>query len=361
MKNEELFSLNNEDLWQFLATDHRPIVVYGMGNGADKLLARLARIGREPAAFFASDDFVRGQSFHGFRVFRFSEIKERFSDFIILVSFGSRQPDVMDNLFAMAEEHTLFLPDMPVAGEEDFTASFASVNKHNIQAAFDLLSDDLSRRIFKSVLQYKLTGDIRFLKDAHSTEEQDYGCLSDRRISIAVDAGAYTGDTAQQMMKHFSSLEKIYAIEPDAKTFKKLQKFAADNNSATRILPINAALWSSEGDGLFAASGNRNSSLLSSSYEHKDISVPLVTIDALMKEERVDYIKYDVEGAEKEALLGSVQTIQKDCPALAVSLYHRSEDIFDLPLFIHKICKNRQFFLRRVHCLPAREITLYVV
>ena len=352
MKNQELFFLGEPDLWQRLAADHRPIVIYGMGNGADKLLARLARIGREPAAFFASDDFVRGQSFHGFQVCRFSEIKERFSEFVILVSFGSRQPDVMDKLFSMAEEYPLFLPDMPVAGETDFTASFVAENQHNIQAAYDLLADELSRQIFISVLRYKLTGDIRYLKNAHSSETRDYACLADRHIKIAVDAGAYNGDTARQMINHFPDIEKIYAIEPDAKTFKKLQKFVAEQDSATTILPIHAALWSSEGDGIFAASGNRNSSLLSSSYEHKDVSVPLVT---------VDYIKYDVEGAEKEALLGSVQTIQRCHPALAVSLYHRSEDLFDLPLLIHEICPSHRFFLRRVHCLPAWEITLYVV
>ena len=121
-RNEPLF-LANGDIWQTLAKEERPLVIYGMGNGADKLIERLARIGKTPAAVFASDDFVRGQSFHGFRVCRFSEICERFYDFVILVSFGSRLPAVMSTLFHMAEQYPLFLPDMPVVGERDFQAA----------------------------------------------------------------------------------------------------------------------------------------------------------------------------------------------------------------------------------------------
>ena len=360
LKNYQLPTVER-DLWQQLAVEERPLVIYGMGNGADKLIARLTAIGKAPAAIFASDDFVRGQSFHGFRVCRFSEIKERFSDFVILVSFGSRLPAVMDALFDMAEKYPLYLPDMPVAGEVDFTYRFYQENEEKIRQVCDLLADDLSRRIYTSVLQYKLTGDILYLRDAYSSEEEEFSCFDNRAIRTAIDGGAYNGDTAGQMIRRFPSLRKILAVEPDAKTFKKLSKFAADRNDAVEILPIHAALWSEQGDGAFSASGNRNSSLASASYEHKDVVVPLLTVDSLAADEKIDYIKYDVEGVEREALLGSRGVITRDHPVLAVSLYHRSEDLFDLPLLIRQIDKNYRFYLRRTSCLPAWEITLLAV
>ena len=49
------------DLWQTLAETNKTVVMYGMGNGADKILAVCERYGIEVAEFFASDDFVRGQ------------------------------------------------------------------------------------------------------------------------------------------------------------------------------------------------------------------------------------------------------------------------------------------------------------
>ena len=65
------------DLWDGLAAETRPIVVYGMGNGADKLLDRLDTYGVTVADIFASDGFVRGHSFRGMRVLSFSEIREK--------------------------------------------------------------------------------------------------------------------------------------------------------------------------------------------------------------------------------------------------------------------------------------------
>ena len=56
------------DLWQTLKTasdSGRPILLYGMGNGADKILTVCEAYGIPVADFFASDGFVRGHSFHG--------------------------------------------------------------------------------------------------------------------------------------------------------------------------------------------------------------------------------------------------------------------------------------------------------
>ena len=51
------------DMWQALKNESRPIVVYGMGNGADKLFERLEKFNITPSAVFASDGFVRGHSY----------------------------------------------------------------------------------------------------------------------------------------------------------------------------------------------------------------------------------------------------------------------------------------------------------
>ena len=66
------------DLWRYLADQkEKAIVMYGMGNGADKILAVCERYGIEVSDFFASDGFVRGHSFHGKRVLSYSEAKEK--------------------------------------------------------------------------------------------------------------------------------------------------------------------------------------------------------------------------------------------------------------------------------------------
>ncbi len=349
------------DFWEILANEERPLVVYGMGNGADKLFDRLEKIGKVPAAVFASDDFVRGQSFRGYRVMRFSEIKETYAHFVILVSFASRLPDVMANIYRLAEEYPLYLPDMPVVGEEYFDAAFVKAHEQELKDAYDLLADDLSRDIYDSVVQYKYTGDITYLKNAYSTMEEDLACFGGRHIRVAVDGGAYNGDTVKLMQATFAELQKIYAVEPDPKNFKKLIKTQADQKDTCSVIPIHAALWDRVGDGFFQSSGNRNSSLLGASYQHIQVSTPLLTVDEIVRDDTADYIKYDVEGAEKEALLGTQKTIARCHPILGVSVYHRSEDLFSIPLLLKNMCQNSKFYLRRTACLPAWEMMLYVV
>ena len=69
-----------KDLWTSLSEQSKPIVLYGMGNGADKIADELERRGMEVAAYFASDDFVRGQLFRGKRVMKYAEVKELYPD-----------------------------------------------------------------------------------------------------------------------------------------------------------------------------------------------------------------------------------------------------------------------------------------
>ena len=45
----------NYSLWDRLAESKKPIVIYGTGNGADKIIDALERYGVKPAAVFASD------------------------------------------------------------------------------------------------------------------------------------------------------------------------------------------------------------------------------------------------------------------------------------------------------------------
>lgn len=362
MKGTEIEALCElPDVWQRIRKETRPLVVYGMGNGADKLFCRLGAMGKTPAAVFASDDFVRGQSFRSYPVLRLSEVEERYGDFLILQSFATRQPDVMARLFDMAEKYDLVLPDMPVVEGEDFSAAFFNEHLFEIQETYDLLEDNLSKTIFYKTLCYKLTGDIRHLKDAFSTPDDDFSLFENAHIRTAIDGGAYNGDTVRPLLARHGEIECIYAVEPDPRNYRKLTAYIEESGEGARVHPVHAALWSVQGSADFASSGNRNSSLVSSSYEHKSAPSALTTVDILAADTHIDYIKYDLEGAEEEALRGSLTTLRRDRPILAISLYHRSADIFRLPLLVHCLGLGYRFYLRRPPCLPAWELTLYAI
>ena len=129
-------------------------------------------------------------------------------------------------------------------------------------------------------------------------------------------------------------MKKIYAIEPDSRNYKKLQKYISEGNPKCSVEAICAAAYSENSSGAFSGSGNRNSSISSTvSHENREENISLIRIDGISKE-RIDYIKYDVEGAELDALVGSGEVIEKFRPDLLISVYHRSEDIFAIVNYI---------------------------
>lgn len=348
------------DLWDALLGETRPIIVYGMGNGADKLFNRLSSLGITPADIFASDGFVRGHSFHGMRVKSFSEIKAEYPDFVILLSFATRLPEVIEIIAKMDREYTLYVPDMPIADVgEYFDKDFYNSHYYEIVKAYESLSDSRSKNTFASIINYKLTGKLEYLEENYSTKDELYSEMPREIIRTIVDVGAYTGDTVREAKGYFPNLDSAIALEPDKKTFKRLMKYVLDEDDIN-IAAYNVAAYNETREGVIFASGNRNSTVSgTASHENRRDEVDLIRLDEL--ELMPDYIKYDVEGSELEALEGSRETIIRHAPTLLVSLYHRSRDIFSLINYLAESYENYNLYLHRTRCLPAWEINLVLV
>jgi len=358
------------DLWSYLHETTKTVVMYGMGNGADKILAACAQKGIEVADFFASDGFVRGHTFHGKPVLSWSAIKEKYGaeNVIVLLSFGSSREDVLELIARVAGEAELYAPDVPAFGDGLFDDAYFLEHQDELEQAYGLLSDEESRRIFENVISFKLSGRLEFLYDA----ESDMECalrelVRPSALGAVADLGAYNGDTVRELLDAANgSIRSVYAMEPDARNQKKLQAYA-ERETRAEVIPIFAGAWSSSEVLRFDASGNRNASFGENRSETlgdrpvKWKEIHAEPLDAVLNGATVDYIKYDVQGAEREAILGSKKTIGQCFPALMVSLYHRNEDLFDLPLLVHDLFPSyNRYYLRRKRGIPAWDLNLYI-
>jgi FkbM family methyltransferase len=350
----------NTDLWTYLKGTDKAVVLYGMGNGADKILNICDQYGIVVSDFFASDGFVRGHSFHGKTVLRYADVKEKYGveGMIVLLSFASSLPDVLELFYRLDGECEMYAPDVPVCGENLFDLSFVRANAEAIRTAYELLADDESRNIFEKVIQYKLSGKISYLREAESSKEEVYQALLEAgHIQNAADLGAYNGDTVRELMTYSPHLQAVHAFEPDRRNFRKLNDFAATLSTPT-VHALQAAAWACDTTLSFADSGNRNAGAFA---KGKQVEVAARALDSVLNGAPVDYIKYDVEGAEAEALRGSAETIAKHHPRLLVSVYHRSEDLFALPLLVHQLNPNYRLYLRRYPYVPAWDLNLICI
>lgn len=350
------------DLWTTLAGTEKPIVLYGMGNGADKIADELAKRGVPVADYFASDGFVRGQFFRGKRVLRFEEVKAKYRDFIILVAFASSLPEVMENIRLLDREYELYIPDVPVAGETLFDSSFYETNRAFLREVRELLADEASRVLLDEMIAFKLTGKLSYLEKSCATREEVYAeILRPECYRTCVDLGGYTGDSVREFLVFFKNQTRVISLEPDPKNFKRLSRYVEENGLDFAELH-QAAAGNIDGEIFFEASGNRNARIGTGGGKGvRSVSIPVRRLDSILLGERADYIKYDVEGNEYEALQGSRDTLRRHRPDLLVSLYHRSEDLFRLPLYLASLNCGYRFFLRRFAGYPAWDLNLYAV
>ena len=178
--------------------------------------------------------------------------------------------------------------------------------------------------------------------------------ISAESIRSYADLGAYNGDTLRELAEYSQVLEEAVAFEPSPRTFKKLSAYAAEETRFC-VEAINAAAWSEDTTLVFGDEGNRNSGLFA---KGKQTEVAAQKLDSVLSGRRVDYIKYDVEGCEREALKGSEKTILAHYPRLLVSAYHLSEDIFELPLLISEKFPEYKLYYRRYPYIPAWDLNL---
>ena len=343
-----------KDLWTYLKTANKPIVLYGMGNGADKIISVLNRYDIKISGVFASDGFVREKFFHGFKVTDYKTAKDTFGNMIVLVCFGSSLPDVIENIKRIAAEQELYAPDVPVYGDVLFNGEYARQNKESLEWVYNRLADDTSKKVFKCAVMYKLTGKIEYLFECQTPAKEIYeNILKFNDDETYFDLGAYRGDTVEEFLSVVKDYKKIIAVEPDRKTYNKL---CIATERVKNIENINACASDVDGEIQFEMHGSRGSTI-----GKGNDTITSVTVDSLSKNIYPTYIKMDIEGAELAAIEGGAKTIAECKPKMQIAAYHRSEDLVLIPQKVFDLNPNYKIYLRHFPSLPCWDMLYYFV
>ncbi len=341
-----------QDIWQRLKSEEKPILLYGTGNGADKIITELSRLGIAVNGVFASDGFVRERTYRGFRVLSLKEAEDSFDDFIALFSFGSDRPEVLSNVKRIMARHTLLAPEVPVAGGEIFNMEFAKKHADEIHRVYSLLADEQSKKTFENTVLFKLDGDISRLFDCEVDKTEPFkNILKLEKGSSFLDLGAYNGDTVLHFCARVGEFSHITAVEPDKRSFRKL----CDNTQGLNIERINAAVSDKVGTVSFAKKASRGSAI------GVGEEIPAVSVDSIAEDKSFDYIKLDVEGAEYSAIIGAEKTIKRDKPKMRIAAYHKSADYFLLSLKVLEYRDDYKIYMRHLPSVPAWDTDLYFI
>lgn len=351
------FMQETVSVWETLSQSKKPIVLYGMGNGADKIVNWCEANNVKISGVFASDEFVRGQQFRGFTVERYAALKERLGEeLLVVIAFASERPEVLARFAELAKEQEVVAPHLALFEEKELvSAAWLAQHEEELRAAYALLADEQSRKVFSSTLNYKLSGKIAYLFDCTTQRSEDIRSLvAPSSAEVYLDLGAYNGDTIKELGELTAwRWQAAVAVEPDRRNCRKLRLLAEELRERGLVVEVEeAGIWSEQGELGFSDSGGRQSTFLGADKR----TVPVTTIDTVAAGRAVTLIKMDVEGAELQALAGGRQTLQKFAPKLFIAAYHYDVDLFRLPLLLHELVPEYKIYLRKHPYVPAWEL-----
>ena len=264
---------------------------------------------------------------------------------------------VMNTFFSLSEEHrkeylTLnnryaFLNNSIDTNKDDYSLIVEYIemmisNVDNFYWLYEHLSDYRSRYTLVGIVEYWFDFDIGKLHKLSETVFSDYYDLDIIKCDeneVLVDLGAYIGDSIKDFIDTYGAYKRIYAYEMTPSTFCTLKKNTAlYNNIILRQKGVGAKNGYMYTNDIQDAAGNKLS-------EHGDTKVEVVSIDSDI-EEPITLVKMDIEGAEKDAIIGMKNHILKEKTKMMISSYHISDDIFKIPMLINSIRDDYKLYMR---------------
>ena len=224
----------------------------------------------------------------------------------------------------------------------------------HICQGYETWEDNRSRQLYLSFLRFRLTGDYADLPVIDADNEYFPTSIPSWKTPLRfVDGGAFDGDTLRSAADSQYPIEAAIAFEPDPVSCAKLREYVSSlGNKEICVRPC--GIYSSTTHLNFAAIGLPSSK----SDENGNTSVQMVALDDAIPSFKPNLVKLDIEGAEYEGLLGAKQIIQKNLPGLAICLYHRPQDMWQIPLLIKSWDLGYRLFMR-VHKNNGFDLVMY--
>lgn len=193
--------------------------------------------------------------------------------------------------------------------------------------------------------------------DWRNNFSQYFDVFTPGRNEAFVDCGCFDGSTAFRFAGWCGRLgyKKIWSFEPDNNSYSLCKKTLSVLDKCN-VYPY--GLSDHNGTVLFWGNGKEDSRIVVDDLSKNVTQIPIVTIDSFLENEDVSFIKMDIEGAEYEALRGAAKIITEQKPRLAISIYHKREDIFLIPRLLLELREDYRFYLRH-YSLITNETVLY--
>ncbi len=329
----------------------RPIVLYGLGFFGGVIVKNFANEGISVQCFCDSKKHgIDAET--GLKILSPQELTEQYSDANIVISVAnpSTEKSVYHTVLSLGfgKKQIFSFQDayqfMRKSRVEQVSLTLEELREYldGYARSYDSFADENSRKVILETINNYLFHQLFTYEPPQNSYFPEAFTLCENEIFI--DGGLYTGDTTEKFIERMGGkYARIIGFDIDEKNLA----VARENLKAkpgVEIIP--KGLWNCTAVmdaelGIMAGSNVK---------EGASAQVELTDLDSffsqLPKEDYPTFIKLDVEGSEKQALLGAEKIIREASPKLAVCAYHKPEDLYVLPELIKQLNPQYQFFLK---------------
>lgn len=325
-------------------TEKHNIVIWGCGQIASEVIYLLKRK-RNISHLVDANPAKIGTDFEGYKIEASEDVFSKGFDGAVLIC-------------------SLYLTDIARKLEEygvkEYFSAFFMMRKDLWKEIVTEIPDEGQLSLLKGLLADRRSADIvDKIVEKRRTRNIDYSDIMTREEyllddiftfyndEVYVDAGAFDGDTIIAFIKKVRNFKKIYCFEADKVNYEKMKlrlQLAQQVYGEDRIRCFNVALCDYIGRVPFVSLGSEASKVDTVHQAWNNENVDCVTIDSVLKD--ASYIKMDIEGSELGALKGAKELIKRCKPKMAVCIYHRPEDLWQIPIYIHSLVPEYRMFIR---------------
>jgi FkbM family methyltransferase len=347
--------LSDNEVFDKLRASELPLFLWGCGNYAEYIYGILSKNKIAIDGVFIDTDPKSALVFHGYKVISFKEVESKYPRINIIRGNGNIEQEVRYRSMPIVETVYSFFDLMGFGWH--INEERIDMYANTINAMYNVFDDNTSRESFAAYLKSRYFGSWIHIQPyiCGKMYFPDFIELSGHETFI--DCGAFDGDTLKLFSNKTSTWDNYFAFEPSIKPYDALCKYIADNK-LENVHTYKTGLWNKKTI-LSFVEGNDISRIVEGEYGG-GIKIKVDALDNICEILPVTYIKMDLEGSELDALEGAKNTILKNKPKLAISIYHKRSHLIDIYKFLSGLNLEYKFYFR-IHTKVGSDAVLYAV
>ncbi|WP_234119686.1 FkbM family methyltransferase [Clostridium hydrogenum] len=357
---------------------NKDIILYGAGNLGIMAVDLLSKINIVPKYIVDKNPSVHNKKINGVKVISPDEILEKdkknavFAICIVKFPFkeiaGFLKSINCEKIVSFWDVSEYYKKSMKMTNGWYFE-NLTLEKKYKLISFYNNLEDDISKASYVQVLYWRIRREEVLFENAkpncndmYFTKSIPYE-LKDNEYYI--DCGASDGDIIDSFLKCVKGkFSKIIAFEPDPQNYKMLCQYidTLKKNISKNILTYPYGLGLQNELSAFLVNRDKACRFINKEEDNslESTKIELVKVDDILREKKVTFMKIHTEGMEYKILSGALETIARNRPIIAVTIYHNEESLIEIPNMLLEKLEGYKFY-HRLHSYCGTDSILYAV